>query len=278
VCKWIYDSDGIEALRHWTKMPLVDLTGVQPWVDGLATAAEVADSLRRLPFDMAVYAIRDGNSVLDVLLHFIPATMDEDLVEVMVAAPGAIRANDNTSVHVIRFLIGLNARADGALSVTSLMNDIHAPRTEDMDIPISADVADKCLSWVRFVLRTMERCSDYHLVQAGPANISARDRKTATKKPWLAETPRIILMNPQEAHTYGHRVERGGTHATPSPHHRRGHWATLRHEKWGDKRGRRIWRRPAWVGDQEWVFNGSRYKVIDPFPDDDAKPENTMAH
>lgn len=95
-----------------------------------------------------------------------------------------------------------------------------------------------------------------------------RYRKTVQNFPWLNEDlPRIVLLDPHR-HYPGHgRDEPDGTHASPMPHQRRGHWATLRAERWSpEKRGTKVWRRPAWVGDREWIHHGSVYRVLDEEP------------
>lgn len=55
----------------------------------------------------------------------------------------------------------------------------------------------------------------------------------------------------------------GGTHASPIPHHRRGHWMRLA-ERCRNARSLgkdRTWVRPALVGDREFVSGGNRYIV-----------------
>lgn len=94
-----------------------------------------------------------------------------------------------------------------------------------------------------------------------------RSMNPRNEKPWTREDLRtVILMDLSEARKYGHRVDRGGSHASPIPHTRRGHYATLRHEKWKhnpDGSPRQVWVKPAWVGDTEWIFEGRQYRVID---------------
>lgn len=102
--------------------------------------------------------------------------------------------------------------------------------------------------------------SNKHFVEVQP---TVRGAAVQSKKPWTRQDlPRIILLDPTQAKLYGHRTETRGTHASPIPHQRRGHWATLRSEKWTHMKGKRVWRKPAWVGDQDWVFKGNQYKVI----------------
>lgn len=123
---------------------------------------------------------------------------------------------------------------------------------------------NKCAAIVRY----LSICNE-HVVEVtqDEGTITPRQAKTARRKPWLSPaTRRIILLDPLKARQYGHRIDRGGTHASPHPHQRLGHWANLRHERYKNKRGERIWVKPAWVGDREWVFEGNRYRVLSGAP------------
>lgn len=100
-----------------------------------------------------------------------------------------------------------------------------------------------------------------------PPQPSGRSRKRQRmqrrwqREPWLREDLKtVIWIDFAQAKTrYGYR---GGSHVSPRPHQRRGHWRTYRAEKWGVRRGTRQWVRPTWVGDPEWVHHGRHYKVI----------------
>ena len=104
---------------------------------------------------------------------------------------------------------------------------------------------------------------DEYLIESRISAPSLRQKKTAKLKPWLREDlPTIIPIRLDQVHKI-RSAPQGGTHAIPRPHQRRGNWAHLVNPKWKEKVGTSVWRRPAWVGDQEWVFNGSTYRVID---------------
>lgn len=84
----------------------------------------------------------------------------------------------------------------------------------------------------------------------------SREAKTARLKPWLAPRRRtFILVDPARAGEYGHPSSRpaSGTHASPIPHRRRGHWRHL-----GE---RRTWVRATWVGATDWTAGGRTYRV-----------------
>ena len=112
----------------------------------------------------------------------------------------------------------------------------------------------------------LSQCQE-HLVEVFPCTPpTADEKKTAVKKPWLRRHyPRVILLTPESASTVGHRIDRGGTHEKPAAHQRRGHWATLRHEKFRRKEDGKpvtIWRKEAWIGKRTWEHQGNTYRVI----------------
>lgn len=92
-------------------------------------------------------------------------------------------------------------------------------------------------------------------------------RRNPDPKPWTYNyLPRVILLDPRQAPSGESKPHLGGTHASPRPHQRRGHWATLRHPKFqrnADGSPRQIFVKPAWVGPREWIMQGSRYRVLD---------------
>lgn len=111
--------------------------------------------------------------------------------------------------------------------------------------------------------REIERLG-LHAVEVSDCTPETRGpMKAHHEKPWTREDLRsAILINFADAKKYGHRVDHGGTHASPIPHTRRGHFFTLRHARYGKHIGDKRWRSPAWVGDTEWIFEGRQYRVI----------------
>jgi len=108
---------------------------------------------------------------------------------------------------------------------------------------------------------------DEHFIQRKdtiPAARAAKTAKTADLKPWLDERlPQIILIDPNRVNEFRDgRPTAGGTHASPRPHQRRGHWKTLSAERFKEARGKRLWIKPTWVGDTEWECDGQVYKVL----------------
>jgi hypothetical protein len=101
-----------------------------------------------------------------------------------------------------------------------------------------------------------------HPVEVRPAAPrTPKAAKTAKKKPWLAEHPHVIMIDPTRVREYGH-PSGGGTHASPRPHQRRGHWRRLEHPRFGQPRA--VFVRSAWVGAAEWQHEGAIYRVFLP--------------
>jgi len=103
---------------------------------------------------------------------------------------------------------------------------------------------------------------DYYFVEKRAVNPEKRPVNTIYRSKNL---PRLIYMNrlPMPSDKKEHQ---GGTHAAPRRHERKGHYRTLKadrfkyHPKYGVENG--IYIRPTWVGDKEVVVEGNRYTVI----------------
>jgi hypothetical protein len=83
----------------------------------------------------------------------------------------------------------------------------------------------------------------------------------AREKPWLTPRTHYILVDPAHVRDYGHPSagEPHGTHRSPVPHARRGHWRRLP-EGFSKQK---IWVRETFVGATEWSSEGRVYKIID---------------
>jgi hypothetical protein len=87
--------------------------------------------------------------------------------------------------------------------------------------------------------------------------------KTGKKKPWRRDDlPYIILVDPTEAHRYGHKDGQSDQdRKSPKPHARRGHW---RRYKATEKRESElvVFIRPMWIGPGEWTNEGKVYRIV----------------
>lgn len=84
----------------------------------------------------------------------------------------------------------------------------------------------------------------------------------AKKKPWMREDlVSIVFLNQLPR---GQSESKGGHHASPRYHHRRGTWVHLSNERYKNhpKYGDKIYRKASWVGKREAIVNGTTYKVL----------------
>jgi len=77
------------------------------------------------------------------------------------------------------------------------------------------------------------------------------------KKPRLRVVPRDVIIKWKQS-------QQKGTHASPIPHLRSGHWRKLKHERF-KKRGEFIWVKDTTVGGElTWEHQNTFYRVIEP--------------
>lgn len=103
---------------------------------------------------------------------------------------------------------------------------------------------------------------DHYTVELNPEQRRRKLPKGRVKR--LTDRERYILLTKSEITEEWHRIHKGGSHASPVPHLRRGHYKTLRAERYKEKRGKRIWVRATHVNGQcvEWRDGNIIYKVI----------------
>lgn len=85
------------------------------------------------------------------------------------------------------------------------------------------------------------------------------------KKRILREHQRPIytILEPSKIRKIMHIKEPShGSHRSPIPHERSGHYRVLKHPKYGKNVGKHIWIKPVWVGDSEATVGNKFYKVI----------------
>jgi hypothetical protein len=114
--------------------------------------------------------------------------------------------------------------------------------------------------------------SNEYLVEVTPIltpRQAEQNERARSKRPELRlDLPHWILVDPLRAREVHCPLPEEtpqpepGTHASPRPHGRRGHWRHLRAPVY--KEQRRVWVRPTWVGPQTWEAEGQRYRVLAP--------------
>lgn len=258
----VYLAGGLEVVRCFQKLPLFDLVNQSRL---LAEKNAPLDTFKggfgHLPFDDALYLLNDCVLVRVADLESIHPSfkpMFPPNSENFISMTVIIYSNTNKLVK-LRFVI--DSDSGSMLKEDSNLRLMFDGGGEDKD-----EENNTMLDMARLLNCLIKRLSESseHLVVVTPDVIPTRkQQKTSRLKPWLREDlPRVIMLDLKKAKQYGHRGPGTPTGIELTPHQRRGHWRTLRHERFGDNRGKRRWMKPVWVGDREWVSNGNHYKVV----------------
>lgn len=87
-------------------------------------------------------------------------------------------------------------------------------------------------------------------------------RKAHAKKPWTRKD--LVTIQYLNALPAEHKPHKGGTHASPCYHQRRGSWRPLTHKRYRNhpKYGEKIYVKPYWAGDKSRTVNGVTYTVL----------------
>lgn len=102
-----------------------------------------------------------------------------------------------------------------------------------------------------------------HPVEVSPQK-PKRNNTLSKKRPWRAAAGPHILFLDRMPTTQPQNT--GGTHASPKPHRRRGHWRTLTHPKYRHhpQYQQPIYVKPSFVGPPEVGYEGNIYRLIKP--------------
>jgi hypothetical protein len=102
---------------------------------------------------------------------------------------------------------------------------------------------------------------DHFTVEVGPVEQPRKRKAKDGRARRIAERSKFIVLTKNEIAEAWHRTHRGGTHASPVPHLRRGHYRTIDAAKATGPR--RVWVRAAHVNGEcvEWREGDRRYKV-----------------
>jgi hypothetical protein len=105
---------------------------------------------------------------------------------------------------------------------------------------------------------------DHYTVEVSPALPKKRKKRKKGRIARLHERPRYILLTKSEVTEAWRCAHHVGTHSSPMPHLRRGHYKTLRAARYGENQGKRIWVRATHVNGKcvEWRDGDVRYKVM----------------
>lgn len=268
--KAIYRVRGLNVLMDWQLMPFVD-TGCENNPVSIKQRSNdyIKGAFDHLLFDSAVYyfgAISHSKEKRPVAKTrqfsmisrmIVPGHEERDTVSIVNFAENM----ENGKIMSVGFHVD-NLTGD----ISDSMYDWFTGKRIESIGRLVEYVQDSAI-WAANDMRRLGQCDEHQIQVRSNYTQTNRQRKTAQSKPWIREDlPRIIMLDLAKANALGHRANLGGTHSAPIPHRRRGHWHTLSHKKWKRNRDgsvRRIWVRPAWVGDKEWVHKGSTYRVLD---------------
>jgi len=280
IAEHIYRTQGLAALREWHSLPFVEIAAH----GGTAYRAFTRDgdpidygTINRLLWPDAIYYV-------DILVSIAwrvcvgGRLLPQGALD---ALPGVVRMSESACMDAGDILVSAQMFS-GFGSALALQAGVHfhadlingKPKTcvwDNANGVLDAAPRERGLMWsaeIATILAYLAQAPGYP-VETKPELTDKQQRannKTRKHKPWVrTDLPSIVLIDfkaAKERHGW-----KGGTHASPSPHQRRGHWRTYHSERWGALRGQRRWVRPAWIGDSEWVFHGTRYKVVEPAAD-----------
>jgi hypothetical protein len=262
--KVVYNETGLKAARIWAETPLLDTEEISRFLSPRSDCRIEAGKLMNLPLSPVVIRLElhpdAGNRIACCIQEM---DMNDDRYDVV--AMTIVSELSMSEVKEIRRTYG----HDGHFSATVFYERNRGRLSEwsgGKAVPTWSYMAsDATVSKIIDIFDYINNSSKHAVEVIQLTNDGKPMRARHTTKPWTREDLRnVILIDPSEAKKYGHRIDRGGTHASPIPHTRRGHYATLRSDRFGVNKGKRIWRKPAWVGDTEWIFEGRQYKVISP--------------
>jgi hypothetical protein len=119
-----------------------------------------------------------------------------------------------------------------------------------------------------YVMRLMNylKYGDKHLVEVTPSKPPKKNPALHKKRPWAGATgPRILFLDRMPTT----QSESTGTHASPKPHRRRGHWKTLRHPRFRHhpQYQQKIYCKPSFVGPRQVNYEGNIYRLVQPLED-----------
>jgi len=106
---------------------------------------------------------------------------------------------------------------------------------------------------------------DRHPVEVVPEKSLNKQPTLNRNRLWASSTgPRLLLLDRMP--TTQRNQGGGGTHASPKPHRRRGHWKTLRHPRYRHHPQylQKIYCKPSFVGPKQVNYEGNIYRLVQP--------------
>ena len=129
-------------------------------------------------------------------------------------------------------------------------------------------LTNQAAHWYLFICRLMGhiKYGSKHVVEVTPTpdKLAKAKRNPANRKrPWnKASGPHVLLLDRMPTE----KTESMGTHASPKPHRRRGHWKTLSHPRFRHhpQYQKKIYVKPSFVGERQVTYEGNIYRLVEP--------------
>lgn len=167
-----------------------------------------------------------------------------------------MKAKERATPEGLREIESTLEQLDRAVNESIELKKGYFDAIRDATLKITA-TSVQCIAWINQ--------PNLYTVQVSPTVELSKKRKPQEKKlRRYAEREHYIMLDKDEIADAWHQTHRGGTHASPLPHLRRGHYKTLRAEKWKENRGKIIWVRATHVGGEvvEWRQGNTTYRVV----------------
>ena len=148
-----------------------------------------------------------------------------------------------------------------ALSQNKYPDIYKHPEKEKEVLDVYIDSVDMFLTTIQ-AMHDWLKHSDKHPVEVTPVK---QPKLSSVNKdaPWRRATgPRILFLDRMPTT----QTESTGTHASPKPHQRRGHWRELSHPRYRHhpQYKQKIWVKPSFIGPEQAVYEGNLYRLIKP--------------
>lgn len=139
---------------------------------------------------------------------------------------------------------------------------------DSIDEEVAAQHRQLCTESIGLFIQTVQAMhvwlkeSDKHPVEVTPVK-QPKLSPLNKDKPWRRATgPRILFLDRMPTT----QAESTGTHASPKPHRRRGHWRELSHPRYRHhpQYKQKIWVKPSFIGPEQTVYESNLYRLIKP--------------
>lgn len=174
--------------------------------------------------------------------------------------------------HLAQMTFQIREGTENGLHIETMsLKGIRSNSIFDSTVPFSTEnytdlnkYAARCLGSMWGFFKTLDE-SDLYPVSRQGVQTKKLKKSIALKKPWLREDLVSIVFLNQLPTTTINSASKGGHHASPRFHHRKGHDHTMRAERFKNHPDymKPIYRKAVWVGERTGTTpNGTTYKVL----------------